>query len=134
MCQEAEKKKPMLNPFNEDATCNNWIEPRPASYALSKISNLEYVKLDYFTIKGCKEATADTNSLVSYNTSPSCSLKTPSPSTPWLASGPPRTFTATRSSAGWKCSRPRTTCCTSWQNLGSGQRTTLDCWPSSMPI
>ncbi|KAI9465201.1 hypothetical protein BJY52DRAFT_1209627 [Lactarius psammicola] len=28
---------------------NEWIEPRPAPYALNKINNLEYVELDYFT-------------------------------------------------------------------------------------
>ncbi|KAF8258316.1 hypothetical protein EI94DRAFT_1623057, partial [Lactarius quietus] len=36
-----------------------WIEPRPAQYVLNKIDNLEYVKLDYFTIKGCRDATTD---------------------------------------------------------------------------
>ena len=67
-CQEAEKKKPKLNPFNDDATCDNWIELRPSSYALSKIGNLEYVELDYFTIKGCKEAATDANGSVSHDT------------------------------------------------------------------
>jgi hypothetical protein len=32
------------------------ITPRPSGYALNKIKNLQYVELDYFTIKGCHEA------------------------------------------------------------------------------
>ncbi|KAH9032605.1 hypothetical protein EDB85DRAFT_1890661 [Lactarius pseudohatsudake] len=47
--REAEKKKPRLNPFDPNRRIGDWIVPRPASYALDKIDNLEYVKLDYFT-------------------------------------------------------------------------------------
>jgi hypothetical protein len=66
--KEAEKKKPKLNPFDPTRHVEKWIEARPASYALNKLNNLEYVKLDYFTTKGCKEATADTNSSFSQDT------------------------------------------------------------------
>ena len=45
-----------------------WIEPRPAQYALNKINHLEYVELDYFTIKGCHDAAADTNKSISQDT------------------------------------------------------------------
>ncbi|KAF8256516.1 hypothetical protein EI94DRAFT_1463519, partial [Lactarius quietus] len=34
-----------------------WLSPRPSLYALGKIRNVEYIELDYFTTKGCKEAT-----------------------------------------------------------------------------
>ncbi|KAH9175042.1 hypothetical protein EDB89DRAFT_2067191 [Lactarius sanguifluus] len=47
--REAEKKKPRLNPFDPTRRVSDWIVPRPASYALDKIDNLEYVELDYFT-------------------------------------------------------------------------------------
>ncbi|KAH9037958.1 hypothetical protein EDB84DRAFT_1437322 [Lactarius hengduanensis] len=47
--REAEKKKPRLNPFDPTRRVSDWIVPRPASYALDKINNLEYVELDYFT-------------------------------------------------------------------------------------
>ncbi|KAI9428398.1 hypothetical protein H4582DRAFT_1788277, partial [Lactarius indigo] len=46
---------------------SNWIEPCPAQYALNKINNLEYVKLDY-TIRGCRDAAADSHRLVNQDT------------------------------------------------------------------
>ena len=66
--QEAEKKKLKLNSFDEELAVDEWIEPRPASYALNKINNLEYVELDYFTVKGCREAAADSSGAVSHDT------------------------------------------------------------------
>ena len=66
--KEAEKKKPKLNPFDPKRHVEKWIEARPASYALNKLNNLEYVELDYFTTKGCREAAADTNKSVSHDT------------------------------------------------------------------
>ena len=66
--REIEKKKPKIGDFDEDREAGEWIEPRPAQYALNKINNLEYVELDYFTIKGCREATADTNKSISQDT------------------------------------------------------------------
>ena len=66
--REVERKKPKIGEFNEDREVCEWIEPRPAQYALNKINNLEYVELDYFTIKGCREATTDTNKSISQDT------------------------------------------------------------------
>lgn len=66
--REAEKKKPKLSPIDWDRNVDGWIEPRPASYALNKINDLEYVELDYFTVKGCEEAAADANQSVSHDT------------------------------------------------------------------
>lgn len=45
----AENQGPRLNPFDPTRRVSNWIEKRPAPYALNKIENLEYVELDYFT-------------------------------------------------------------------------------------
>ena len=53
--REAEKKKPKLNPFEPKRHVEKWIEARPASYALNKLNNLEYVELDYFTTRGCRK-------------------------------------------------------------------------------
>ncbi|KAH9025000.1 hypothetical protein EDB83DRAFT_2527045 [Lactarius deliciosus] len=58
--REAEKKKPKLNDFNPNHIISDWIELRPAPYAINKLNNLEYVELDYFTTKSCIEASADT--------------------------------------------------------------------------
>ncbi|KAF8264643.1 hypothetical protein EI94DRAFT_1438289, partial [Lactarius quietus] len=55
-CQEAEWKKPKFNSFDSGLFVEKWIEPRPASYALHKLDNLEYIELDYFTEKGCRQA------------------------------------------------------------------------------
>lgn len=41
--------KPRLNPFDPTRRVSEWIQPRPAAYALEKINNCEYVELDYFT-------------------------------------------------------------------------------------
>ena len=66
--KDAEKKKPKLFPINQDRYVIKWIGARPATYALNKLSNLEYVELDYFTTKGCREAAADSNKSVSQDT------------------------------------------------------------------
>ncbi|KAH9033532.1 hypothetical protein EDB85DRAFT_2073772 [Lactarius pseudohatsudake] len=66
--REAEKKKPKLNDFDPDRTISDWIEARPAPYAVNRLNNLEYVELDYFTTKGCNEASADAGSVVSQDT------------------------------------------------------------------
>ena len=54
--QEAEQKKPKINDFDLDLVIPGHITPRPSSYALNNIKNLQYVELDYFTVKGCNEA------------------------------------------------------------------------------
>jgi hypothetical protein len=59
--REAEKKKPKLDAFDQSHISPGWNKPRPAEYTLNKLDNLEYIKLDYFTIKGCCKADTDTN-------------------------------------------------------------------------
>ncbi|KAH9006017.1 hypothetical protein EDB84DRAFT_1281635 [Lactarius hengduanensis] len=66
--KEAERKKPKLNPFDPERVISDWIEPRPAPYAINKLNSLEYIELDYFTVKGCNEASADTNKSISHDT------------------------------------------------------------------
>ncbi|KAF8270571.1 hypothetical protein EI94DRAFT_1570970 [Lactarius quietus] len=64
LCKEAEKKRLKLTIFDRSRGSPGWIEPRPAQYGLNKLDNLEYVELDYFMIKGCREAAADERNLV----------------------------------------------------------------------
>ncbi|KAH9011412.1 hypothetical protein EDB83DRAFT_2192879, partial [Lactarius deliciosus] len=59
--KEAEKKRPKMNSFDPRRCLGDWIEPRPAQYAINKINNLEWVELDYFTLKGCRDAAAESN-------------------------------------------------------------------------
>ena len=59
--EEAEKKKPKLNQFDPRLPIEVWIEPRPSTYALNRLNGLEYVELDYFTVKACKEAATETH-------------------------------------------------------------------------
>ncbi len=66
--REAEKKKPKLNTFDPNRRINKWVEPRPAPYALNKINALEYIELDYFTLRGCREASFDTSKSISHDT------------------------------------------------------------------
>ena len=54
--REAERKKPKINNFDLDLVVPGHITPCLSSYALNKIKNLQYVELDYFTVKGCNEA------------------------------------------------------------------------------
>ena len=68
MCKDADKKKPKLGQFDQSCQVVKWIGARPLTYALNKLSNLEYVELDYFTTKGCREAAANSNKLVSQDT------------------------------------------------------------------
>lgn len=67
-CKEAEKKKPKVNPFDPNRPISRFADPRPATYALNKIHNFEYVELDYFTARGCREAGADSLRSVSQDT------------------------------------------------------------------
>ena len=66
--KEADRKKPKLNPIDPELHIAKWIELRPSSYALNKLSNLEYVELDYFTTRGCRDAMSDTSKSVSHDT------------------------------------------------------------------
>ena len=65
--REVEKRKPKLNDFDDNRAVDSWIAPRPAEYALNKINTLEYVELDYFTMRGCLEATRDSNQSTSHD-------------------------------------------------------------------
>ena len=67
-CKDAKKKKPRLHPFDCKHSVGTWIQSRLASYALNKISSLEYIKLDYFTERGCRLASTDTTKSISHNT------------------------------------------------------------------
>ncbi|KAH9008743.1 hypothetical protein EDB84DRAFT_1595098 [Lactarius hengduanensis] len=60
--KEVEKKKPKMNTFDPQCCLGDWIELRPAQYALNKLTTwrLEWVKLDY-SLKGCRDATADSS-------------------------------------------------------------------------
>lgn len=55
--REKEKKKPKLNTFVAKQAISDSIQPRPASYAIKKLEDFEYVELWYFTEEGCLEAT-----------------------------------------------------------------------------
>ena len=66
--READKRKPKLNTIDQSRYVGKWISARLSTYALNKLNNLEYVKLDYFTTKGCREAMADSNKSVSQDT------------------------------------------------------------------
>lgn len=57
--KEQEKKKPKINSLDPNCTVSDWIAPRPSAYALNKIQQIEYVELDYFTPKGCRQAYYD---------------------------------------------------------------------------
>ncbi|KAH9024264.1 hypothetical protein EDB85DRAFT_1870190 [Lactarius pseudohatsudake] len=67
-CREVEKKKPKIGNFVKGQGVGNWIEPCPAQYALNKINNLEYIELDYFTIRGCRDAAANSHKSISQDT------------------------------------------------------------------
>ena len=66
--KEADKKKPKLHSYDPDRLVDSWIGSRPAPYAINKINALEYVELDYFTARGCREAAVDTGKSISHDT------------------------------------------------------------------
>ena len=66
--KEVEKKKLKLGPIVQDRYVSKWIGVRPAMYALNKLNSLEYIELDYFTTKGCREAATNSNKSVSQDT------------------------------------------------------------------
>ena len=53
--------------FNQQCPISEWIEPRPVQYAINKVNSLEYIKLDYFTTRGCRDASTNTNCYVLAN-------------------------------------------------------------------
>ena len=54
--REVEKKRPKINDFQDDLMIDDFVAPRPSSYALRKIEEFEYVELYYFTQEGCVDA------------------------------------------------------------------------------
>ena len=56
--REVERKKPQIKTFDPNLQVGNWIEARPAPYALNS--------LEYVTTQGCKEAAADSNRPISH--------------------------------------------------------------------
>jgi hypothetical protein len=66
--KEIEKKKPKINGFDPQRTVGGFIVPRPSAFALNKLDSLDYVELDYFTTKGCKNAHAEHELTTNHNT------------------------------------------------------------------
>ena len=66
--KEADKRKPKLNTIDQSRYVGKWISARLSTYTLNKLNNLEYVELDYFATKGCREAMANSNKSVSQDT------------------------------------------------------------------
>ncbi|KAG2052169.1 hypothetical protein BDR06DRAFT_888555 [Suillus hirtellus] len=66
---EAEKKKPKMNGFDETSSVGDFLTPRPAQYAIQKLTNFEYVELWYFSPDGCKEALKSSRSIAENNLS-----------------------------------------------------------------
>ena len=66
--KEAESKKPKADTFDPERTVSGTIDPRPATYALNKVGNLEYVELDYFTVRSCREARLDNYKSINQDT------------------------------------------------------------------
>jgi len=66
--KEIEKKKPKINGFDPQRTIGSFIVPCPSAFALNKLDGLDYVELDYFTTKGCKNAHAEHELTTSHNT------------------------------------------------------------------
>ena len=66
--KEAESKKPKADMFNPKRAVNGTIDPRLATYALNKVSNLEYVELDYFTVRSCREVHLDNYKSINQDT------------------------------------------------------------------
>ena len=54
--KEIERKKPKINGFNPQCAVGGFIIPRPSAFTLNKLDALDYVELDYFTTRGCKNA------------------------------------------------------------------------------
>ncbi|KAF8259773.1 hypothetical protein EI94DRAFT_1706846 [Lactarius quietus] len=65
---KAKKRKNKKKIFNPDHVIAEWLGPRPSQYALGKIENMEYIELDYFTFKGCKDAAIDANKSINNDT------------------------------------------------------------------
>jgi hypothetical protein len=65
--KEVEKKKPKINGFDLQRTVGGFIIPWPSAFALNKLDALDYVELDYFTTRGCKNAHAEHELTTNHN-------------------------------------------------------------------
>jgi hypothetical protein len=54
--RELDRKKPKMSDFNRNRPAPDFLFPLPASFAINKLENFEYVELWYFTADGCAEA------------------------------------------------------------------------------
>ncbi|KAF8800043.1 hypothetical protein BYT27DRAFT_7263187 [Phlegmacium glaucopus] len=54
--RKIEKKKPKMNDFDMDQAIDDFIIPWPATFALRRIDDFEFVELWYFSQEGCVEA------------------------------------------------------------------------------
>jgi len=54
--QEIEKKKPKMKNFDSGSMVDDFISPRPSSYALNKLESFDYIELWYFTPDGFQDA------------------------------------------------------------------------------
>ena len=61
--QEAKKKRSKISDFDKDAMIDDFLMPRPSSYALRKLEDFEYVELYYFTQEGCINALENQHTL-----------------------------------------------------------------------
>ena len=66
--REVKKNMSKFGSFDPLHAVNESIAPRLAQYALSKIGNWEYIKLDYFVMRGCREVFVDMNKSISHDT------------------------------------------------------------------
>jgi len=55
--KEKEKKKPKLKDFVANKLVKDTMQLRPSRYMIHKLEEHEYIKLYYFTLEGCMEAT-----------------------------------------------------------------------------
>ena len=66
--REIEKKRPKINGFDSQQAVGGFIIPRPSAFALNKLEALDYVELDYFTTRGCRNAHAEHELTTNHNT------------------------------------------------------------------
>jgi hypothetical protein len=97
------------------------------SYALNKINSLEYVKLDYFTTQGCKEAAADSNRPISHDTFGFTRLDDAFAIRPLSAQKPSKNIRSDEDLSWEEMFDAKIPCCISWPSPGSGQ------WPTQKP-
>jgi len=66
--RKVERTKPKINSFDPNKSIGSFIIPRPSAFALNRLDKLDYVELDYFTTRGCKNAHAEHELTTNHNT------------------------------------------------------------------